>query len=356
MTTPLVRRSLSPYAGLRRAPHVMLRRLLDAVPADAPESGAGSLVDRLEQRIAELLGTPRALFFPSGTMAQQVALRIHAERTGRRTFTAHRRNHLDGWEHRGYAVVHGLRYHPAGEAHRLLTTDDLAAVTEPLAALLIELPQRELGGVLPSWDELTAQVALARERGAAVHLDGARLWEAQPFYDRPHAEIAALFDSVYVSLYKGLESMRGAVLAGPADFVDEAAVWRTRLGGAITDAWPLAAGGLLGLDEVLGRMAEFRDHAVAIARAITADGAIRVLPDPPQSAMFHAYLPVSAVAAAAAARSLLAERGDEVFSRARPLEFADRCVVEVTVGVNALEFTPEEVADLFREVLTRALR
>ena len=370
MTTPRVRRSLSPYAGLRRAPHVMLRRLLDAVPVDAAEFGENSLVTRLEQRVAELLGKPRALFFPSGTMAQQVALRLHAERTGRHTFTAHRRNHLDNWEQRGYAVVHGLRYHPAGDATRMLTTDDLAAVTEPVAALLIELPQREIGGVLPSWDELTGQVRWARERGAAVHLDGARLWEAQPFYDRPHAEIAALFDSVYVSLYKGLESMRGAVLSGSADFVDEASVWRTRLGGAITDAWPLAAGGLLGLDEVLGRMAEFRDHAVAIARAITAAGAthppgvgeslasspIRVLPDPPQTAMFHAYLPVPAAAAVAAAKELLAERGDELFYWAKQLAFPDRCLVEVTVGVNALEFTPDEVADLFREVVVRALR
>ena len=80
-----------------------------------------------------------------------------------------------------------------------------------------ELPQRDIGGLLPAWDDLREQVVAARERGAATHLDGARLWEAQPFYGRPHAEIAGLFDSVYVSLYKGLQGVRGAVLAADAD-------------------------------------------------------------------------------------------------------------------------------------------
>ena len=76
--------------------------------------------------------------------------------------------------------------------------------------MLLELPQRELGGTLPTWDELVAQVTWARERGAAVHLDGARLWEATPFYDQSYdkslANIAALFDTIYVSFYKGLVS------------------------------------------------------------------------------------------------------------------------------------------------------
>jgi threonine aldolase len=345
-------RSLFSHAPLRRRPVVMLRRMLDWMPAETSLRGDDAPVAQLERRVADLLGKPKALFFPSGTMAQQVALRIHAERLGRPTFTGHPLNHLDLWEQRGYSVVHGLRFQPAGDELRLLTTEDLDAVTEPVSALLIELPQREIGGVLPTWDDLNAQVRWAGDRGAAAHLDGARLWEAQPFYDRPHAEIAALFDTVYVSLYKGLEGVRGAVLAGEADVIDEASVWRQRLGGAIPDAWPLAVAALLGMDEVLPRMAAFRDHAVAIAAALK--GIAGVLPDPPQTPMMHVLLPVSAQAAEQARDAILDETGVLLFPKARAETVPGRSRFEVSVSDNAMEFTPDEVAALVEDLVRRA--
>jgi threonine aldolase len=348
-----IRRSLVSHAPLRRRPHIMLRRMLDWV---SPDTGPDAPVAQLEGRLAELLGKPRALFFPSGTMAQQTAMRIHAERTGRLTFTAHPTNHLDRWEQRGYSAVHGLRYHPAGDAGRALTLDDLQQVREPVAALLIELPQREIGGPLPTWDELNAQVDWARDRGAAAHLDGARLWESQPFYNRPHAEIAGLFDTVYVSLYKGLEGVRGAVLAGDDETIGHAEVWRQRLGGALPDAWPFAVAALIGLDEVLPRMSAFRDHAVAIAKAIVARGAATVVPDPPVTPLFHVLLPVDAEAATAARDELIAEQGVQVFSSVRAESVPNHCGFEITVGENAMEFAPDEVAELIDELVRRALR
>lgn len=334
----------------------MLRRMLERVTPDTELYGADAPVGQLERRLAELLGKPKALFFPSGTMAQQVALRIHAERTGRGTFTAHPANHLDRWEMRGYAAVHGLRYLPAGDGVRPLTLEDLNEVTEPVAALLVELPQREIGGTLPTWDELGEQVRWARDRGAAVHLDGARLWEAQPFYDRPHAEIAGLFDTVYVSLYKGLEGIRGAVLAGDEATIGQADVWRQRLGGAIPDAWPLAVAAMIGLDEVMPRMAAFRDHAVAVAKAVNSAGVATVLPDPPQTALFHLLLPVDAAAAVKARDELIEERGVQVFSHARAESVPGRCRFEITVSENSMGFAPEEVAELIDELVRRALR
>jgi threonine aldolase len=347
-----IRRSLVAHAPIRRLPHTMLLRMLDWVQ---PDTKPGVPVAQLETRLAELLGKPRALFFPSGTMAQQVALRIHAERTGRPTFTAHPANHLDLWENRGYSAVHRLRYLPAGENTRLLTLDDLRQVTEPVSTLLIELPQREIGGLLPPWEDLSAQVQWARDQGAAVHLDGARLWESQPYYNRPHAEITALFDTVYVSLYKGLEGVRGAVLAGDDDTIGHAEVWRQRLGGALPDVWPLAVAALIGLDEILPRMPAFRDHAVAVAKAVAARGVAKVVPDPPQTPLFHILLPVDAAAAVKARDLLIEERGVQVFSYARAESIPGWCGFELTVGEHAMEFTPEEVAELIDELVRRAL-
>lgn len=343
-------RSLVPHSPLHRDPHAQLRRMLDRI---GPGTRPADHVAALEERLATLLGTEAALFFPTGAMAQQVALRIHAERSGRWTFAAHPQNHLDLWEDRGYSAVHGLRLLPAGDRFALLTAEAIDAVGEPLAAVLWELPQREIGGVLPVWDDLVAQVALARSRGAAAHLDGARLWEAQPFYDRPHAEIAGLFDTVYVSLYKGLGGARGAALAADAATIRQARVWRLRLGGAIPDAWPLALAVSDGLDTRLPRMAAYRDHAVAVAAAISADGVARVVPDPPQTAMFHVHLPVPVAALAEAGRALVAARGVQVFTHAQSGPDPARSAFEVTIAEPGLDFTPAEVAALVRELAGR---
>jgi threonine aldolase len=349
-----IRRSLFLHAPLLRTPQQALRRWLAQIDADTPADGPHGPVAVLERRVADLLGTDAALFFPSGTMAQQVALRIHAERRGRWAFAAHPQCHLEVWEKHGYQVVHGLRFHPAGDRNRLMTADDLAIVGEPLAAAVWELPQRDIGGRLPAWDDLCAQVAAVRAGGAAAHLDGARLWEVQPFYGRPYAEIAGLFDSVYVSLYKGLQGVRGAVLAADHATVEQAAVWRSRLGGSIPDAWPLALAGLAGLDSELPRMAAYRDHAVALAAAINAGTAARARPDPPQTPLFHVHLPAAPADVERAAAVLLDETGTQLFGYLRSAPDPGRCSFEISVGANAMDVTPAEVAALLRRLLELA--
>jgi threonine aldolase len=352
----VISRSLFLHAPLRRKPHDVLTRLLDRLPAETPETGPDAPVAQLEDRIAGLLGKESALFFPSGTMAQQAVLRVHAERTARHAFAGHPQCHLDVWEQQGYSVVHGLRFHAVGDRYELMTLDALREVAEPLAAVVWELPQREIGGELPTWTELQEQTAWARQRGAAVHLDGARLWEAQTYYERPFAEIAGLFDSVYVSMYKGLEGVRGAVLAGDAETIGAASVWRQRLGGAAANAaWPLAAIAQLGLDDILPRMPVFRDHAVAIAAAINANGVAHTVPDPPKTPLFHVHLPAPKAAVERAEAELIAERGIQLFGRALSTADPRRCEFEVTVGENAMEFTPDEVVELIDELVKRAL-
>src|SRR4051794_39579409 len=169
--------------------------VLADIPADTQMDryGDGGVVTRLEARIAALLDKPAAAFFPSGTMAQQVTLRVHAQRRGRRTIVFHPTCHLRLHEGGALERVQGLIGRPVGDGDGLLTLDDLKLIAENPAALLIELPQREIGGQQPPFEELREQLAWARERGAATHLDGARIWEAAAGYGKTVAEIAALF-------------------------------------------------------------------------------------------------------------------------------------------------------------------
>ncbi|HET9221308.1 MAG TPA: beta-eliminating lyase-related protein, partial [Roseiflexaceae bacterium] len=218
-----------------RSPRQILLDLAEFAPPEArlDRYGQGQLIAAFEQQIAELLGKPAAVFMPSGTMCQQIALRIWSERRGVHSVAFHPTCHLELHEDKGYQLLHGLHGLLVGHPSRLIGLDDLEAIREPLGALLLELPQREIGGQLPSWEELGAQTEWARERSIPTHLDGARLWECQPFYARGYADIAALFDTVYVSFYKTLGGIAGAILAGPADVIAEARVWQHRHGGTL---------------------------------------------------------------------------------------------------------------------------
>src|SRR5260370_2102962 len=217
--------------------------LLAGIPVDTATDryGDGGVVAELESEVAGLLGKAAAAFLPSGTMAQQSVLRVHADRRQRRTVIFHPMCHLDRHEGQAYQRLHGVTGRPAGDPDRLMTIDDLNAIGEPPAALLIELPQRDLGGQQPDWDDLRAQVEWARGRGAAAHLDGARLWESAAGYGRPLAEIAALFDTVYVSFYKGIGALPGCCVAGPADIIAEVREWRQRMGRTLFGPVPKSA-------------------------------------------------------------------------------------------------------------------
>ena len=316
--------------------------------------GAGGAVAELEATTAELLGFPAAMFAPSGTMAQQIALRIHADRAGCRTVAWHPTSHLALHELDAASRLHGIVPRPVGEATRLLELDDLKAVAEPLAAALFELPQREIGGRLPEWDDLREQVAFARDAGAVAHLDGARLWEAAAGYGRRPAEVAGLFDSVYVSFYKGLGALSGCCLVGDEAFIALAREWRSRHGGTLFALWPYAAAALGGLRLRLSRMDAYRDHASAIAAALRGRADVEVVPNPPQTSMMHLHVRADADALNAALRRRAAEDGIWTWRSANPTDSPARQLLELSVGDATLDWTPAEVAALLDGLVAEA--
>jgi threonine aldolase len=313
--------------------------------------GDGGVVTLLETEVRELLGKPAAVYMPSGTMAQQIALRIHADRRGHRVVALHPTSHLELHEDQAYERLHGLFGRPVGDSRSLITLADLDGIDEPVAALLLELPQREIGGRLPAWKDLVAQARSARGRGWAVHMDGARLWESGPFYGRALSEIAALFDSVYVSFYKGLGGITGAMLLGEEEFIAEARVWRHRHGGTLYKLWPYAASSLLGLRTRLPRMPAYLEHARAIAAELSKVDGVEVVPNPPQVPMLHIHLRTTIAAAAAGTRRLAKEERTWAWGATVPTDTPDIRRVELSVVEATLEFSPAEVARIVRFLL-----
>jgi threonine aldolase len=239
-------------------------------------------VARIEREVAELLGKPAAAFFPSGIMAQQAALRVWCDRTGSKRVAIPDLSHLLEHEDDGPRRLHGFEFEHLTTGRVTATADDLRRLSPGLGAALVELPLRDAGCLLPSWDDLVALSTAARELGVPLHADGARIWESQAHYDRPLAEIAAQVDSIYVSFYKGLEALSGAALAGPEDVVEEARRWRKRMGGTLFHLTPYAVSALAGLRDRLPRMGEYAAWARRLATELTAVG-LRVTPDPPHT-------------------------------------------------------------------------
>jgi threonine aldolase len=335
-----------------RDPRTTLLALAERAPSveEIDHYGEGAVAERLEARVAALLGKEAAVWMPSGTMAQQIALRVHAEQRGSKRVAFHPLCHLQDHEELAYEKLHGLEAQLLGSRERPVATSDLDELEEPVAAVLLELPERELGGLLPAWDDLVATCAKAREKGAALHLDGARLWQCGPFYDRGLDEIAALFDTVYVSFYKDLAAPAGAALAGPADLIAEARVWQVRHGGRLYSVHPFLIAAERGLDEVLPRIPELVAHARELGAALAELDGVKIVPDPPQTTMFHLYVdrPLESLQEAALDQ---AERTGTFLGFVRATDRPEVQRLELTIGPASLEVPVSEARELWRELL-----
>lgn len=353
-----IQRSCTRFFG--HAPKTIREQLLDIADAARPDEhpdryGAGELLESFEREIAAMLGKEAAVFMPSGTMAQQIALRVHCERQNLQTVALHPQSHLLVSENGALTRLHGLKPLPVGERNRLYTLQDLESVRERVGALLLELPERNIGGALRPWDELEAIAHWARENGTALHLDGARLWESQPYYGISLADIASIFDTVYVSFYKILGAIAGAALAGPKEIVDESRAWQWRHGGRLVQQYPMIVSARLGLERYLPRIPLYCERARAIARIFSEFENVLVTPNPPPTNMMHVYVRGDRERLKESALRISEETGVWMPAGWNESEIPGWAMFELSCGEGSLAITDGEVSALFSRLFDEAV-
>jgi len=221
----------------------------------ADEFAREGVVAELEERMAALLGKEMALFLPSGTLANHLALRLLATR-GHRVLVQ-RESHIYNDTGDCTQELSGLTLIPLAAHRATFTLAEIeseiarlpeARVSTPVGVISIESPVRRLQGEVFDFDEMQRITAFAREHRIGLHLDGARIFIASAYTGITPASYAALFDTVYVSLYKYFNAAAGAVLAGPRELIDDLYHQRRMFGGSLRQAWPYAAVALHYLD------------------------------------------------------------------------------------------------------------
>jgi threonine aldolase len=344
------------FGPTRTTPAEDFRALADACDSLGIDGhdryGDDGPVVRLETEVAALLGKPAAAFFPSGVMAQQCVLRVWCERRGSLRVAIPDLSHLLVHEEDGPRLLHGFRFEHLTVGRRVATASDLTALGPGLGAALIELPLRDAGCLLPTWDELVELSAAARAAGVPLHADGARIWESQEHFAHPLAEIAGLVDSMYVSFYKGLGGLSGACVTGPDDVIAAVRTWRRRMGGTLFHLSPYAVSALVGLRDRLPRMGAYVSWARGLAEALVARG-FRVSPAPSQTNSFLVYAEGDANALNTRLIAHVESERLAVWPAWSASPVPGWCQAEVVVGEAALQHdvvkVAETVARLVRE-------
>ncbi|MFY0692567.1 MAG: threonine aldolase family protein [Paracoccaceae bacterium] len=248
-----------------RPTRAMREAMLDADVGDERHHDDPATND-LIARVADMLGMEAAMFLPSGTMCNEVAIAVHCQPGDEVICT--RESHIIFAESGGPAALSGVMLYPIDGERGMMTPEEVSAAIRPASAhaprsrlLCTEQTSNLAGGAIWPADRLRAVADVARAAGLATHLDGARLLNASVATGVPAHEYAAGYDSAWIAFTKGLGCPVGAVLAGSQDFIDKAWLFKRRWGGAMRQTGVLAAMCSHALDHHVERLAD--DHALA---------------------------------------------------------------------------------------------
>jgi threonine aldolase len=253
-----------------------MRAAIAAAPVGDDQYGEDPTVNALQERTAGLLAKEAALFLPSGTMANQVALRV-LTRPGDEVVVS-RESHAVWHETGGSAANAGVQFREIGDKGRFTAEEFIAAIKPrdhpiypPTTLVEVENTHNRSGGIVFPLEESGRIGAAARERGIASFLDGARLFNAAAASHHTAAQLAEPFDLVAVSLSKGLGAPVGSMLAGRRELIERAVRYRRMFGGAMRQAGLVAAAGLHALDHHMARLVDDHDNARRLAEALVSN-------------------------------------------------------------------------------------
>ena len=247
--------------------------------------GEDPTVRRLEARIAELLGKEAALFVPSGTMGNQIGVRVHCQPGDE--FLCETNCHILCYEQGAYAQLFGIAAQPVDGEHGILQVEQLMGRIRPVnndhavrtRLVCLENTHNRGAGRVQPYDTVVEICGWAVDNGLARHLDGARLFNAVVATGISAADWASHFDTISVCFSKGLGAPVGSALMGPADLIRQARRHRKALGGGMRQAGIIAAGALYALDHNIERLAEDHQHARVLADIVRATPGLKLDPD-----------------------------------------------------------------------------
>ena len=254
-------------------------KLLAAIPDIAVDDySRGGVVEKLEAQVASMLGKETAVWLPTGTLANHLAVRMLAG--PKRRVLVQAESHLYNDCGDCCQTLSGLTMIPLAPAKATFTIEDVeqasasamsGRVATPIGAIQIESPVRRKNGERFDFDQMKRISAWARERGIGMHLDGARLFLESAYTKRPVRDYAALFDTVYISMYKYFNAASGAVLAGPKSLLAELYQTRRMFGGGLHRVWPFAAVALYYMDGFEARFQKAVQTSEQVIAALSVD-------------------------------------------------------------------------------------
>lgn len=336
------------YSDTQTRPSQAMRQAMANAEVGDEQRGEDPTVIALNERVADLLGKEAAVFLPSGTMCNEIALMVHC-RPGDEILsdaTAHIINYEGG----GPSALAGAVMTPITGTRGIYSADQLKAAIRPPSryapktrVVEIENTANMAGGVVWPLESVRAVSDIAHDAGLIVHMDGARLLNAVVASGVSAAEYGRLTDTVWIDFSKGLGAPVGAALAGSQDFIDEVWRWKQRLGGAMRQAGIIAAGALYGLDHNIDRLADDHAAARAFAETVAQSPAFSVDPTTVDTNIVIFNVTGDNADAAALSAKLLAE-ADVRIGAVGPKTL--RAVTHMDVDMNAVRTAAERLVKL----------